>query len=80
MRVGVVFKMAEAVVKLRNRIFQKKQHIAFHVRVGVLVDGQTARRMLRKKNVNAIAVFWQNMFNFPPKLLNGLILICELFH
>jgi len=24
-----------------------------------------------KRTVNAIAVFWQKMFNFPRKLLNG---------
>ncbi len=34
-----------------------------------------------KRTVNAIAVFWQKMFNFPRKLLNGLIhCICKLFH
>jgi hypothetical protein len=39
MRVGIVLEMAKAFVKLRNRVFQKKEHITFHVRVGIFVDG-----------------------------------------
>ena len=54
MRVGVVFKVPEAVVKLRNRIFQKKQHIAFHVRVGVFIYRQAARRVLREQKAHAV--------------------------
>lgn len=66
MRVGVVFKVSEAFVILRNQIFQKQQHIVFDIRVGVFVDGQTARRMLREKNANAVFCFGlaQMFFDF----------------
>ena len=39
---------------IRGRlVFQKQQHIAFYVRVGIFVYRQTASRVLRKKNTHA---------------------------
>ena len=54
MRVGIMLEMAKAFVVLRNRVFQKQQKIVFHIRVGILVDRQTARRMLREQHAHAV--------------------------
>lgn len=68
MRVGVVFVVPKAFVKLRDRIFQKQQKIVLHVRVGVLIDRQTARRMLCEQNANPFARFGNKLFNFARDL------------
>jgi hypothetical protein len=58
--------MLEAFVKLRDRVFQKQKHIVFDVRVGVFVDRQTARRMLREQNADAFfrMGFAEELFHF----------------
>jgi hypothetical protein len=60
--------MPKAFVILRNRIFQKKQKIMLHIRVGILIDRQTARRMLCEQNADAFARVGNIFFNFARNL------------
>lgn len=57
MRVRVMLEMPESLVELRDRVFQEHQDIVSDIGVGVLVDRQTARRVLREKNDDTFARF-----------------------
>jgi hypothetical protein len=55
MSVRVVFKVFEIFKVLRYQLSQKPEHVRFYVRVSVLVDGQSARRVLSEKYTDAFA-------------------------
>ncbi len=75
MRVGIMFKMFEICVILRNKFSQKSEHVAFHVRVCVFVYSQASRRVLDKQNAHAVATIRQKFFDFARDFNHFLTLV-----
>ena len=65
MRVGILFAVLKMRLTLWYQPFEKTEHVALHVRIGVFVYGQAAGGVLDKKNANAVAVVRQMLFDLP---------------
>lgn len=56
MCVGIVLEVFEIRFVLRYQSAKKAKHIAFDVRVSILINGQSTGSMLREKHENAFAL------------------------
>src|SRR5258706_3265926 len=54
MRVGILFPMTKAHAVLGNQSPEQVQHVTRHIRIGILVYGQTRRRMLDIEDNDAL--------------------------
>ena len=63
MSVGVVLEMFEARFVLRNQALEKAEHVRLHIGVGVFIDRQSASRVLREENADAVVTFRDQLFD-----------------
>ena len=64
MRVGVVLEVLEVWFVLRDQPVKKSEHVRLHIRIRILIDRQTARRVLREQYTDPVGLIGNQLLNF----------------